>query len=362
MLLKRERGIMKKLAFIMFAVACVLNASVARAELAATLIEKNLADYSYAGLHSGKEGTYWISAGPEGSSSILLHQFTFSKQRKAIEVSVPKGLMLLTKSALSSGDDDFLVAGMSADGTWSMLKVSQAAKLLKRTELPAVEFISALYIGNQYILAAGQSKAGASWLAMLTPQLAIQREFTLPDSKATQIASAFAISKKIYLITNSLDPQGASYLWRLSDTFVIEDKKKLDGKGASGIAVGDSLAINYSQANQIFIENIDRTLRSEWKVLIVSRKGASTAINDLCLVNEDICLVGANNNRLFVARVKKDGTRLRLETDQKTNLLPPVNGYSVAAISDEVHIVGMAREKNGPVTRTANLFYFIDKP
>jgi hypothetical protein len=248
----------------------------------------------------------------------------------------------------------------------SLTKVEKYGKLLNMQIVSnAIKNGGNYYVGG-FTEYSDNSKPNAALplLFKLNKNFEIQKEAILP--KVTKgLLNLYALPSGNLFATVQVDPDGTAEIWELSSDLIPVKKIPLLNKGSLAVPLRDGgyavLFSKYYESKDIFVERLKADGTSAWVSKLYTKAGGVGSFADFFELKNGFGLVSGNNDRLLVARISANGSQVKVTEDLDSVLAVPVSpsNYLVAVRGDEIHIRGVASNKN----RTSEYsFYFIDTP
>ncbi|MHB1232058.1 MAG: hypothetical protein ACYCZQ_05690 [Burkholderiales bacterium] len=340
--------------FLKLFIGAVLLAALSNSALAELKLIKRevvpFGDGGYIKLVSEEGRHFWVVPDAEddkktGKKIFFLQIEDFFDGRSSRRVVLDKRL---PPAFLPLGQQHGLLAVANAMAEWNAIKLNKESSRVDRYgELKSMLAVTeTAIVGDKYIVG-GVSKDNVPILVKMGDGLKIERELKL-QSKG-RVNSIFALAGKAFAVSDFEDR--LSEVLKLSPDLSVVEKIKLAGALATGIPLRDGgFAVTYTSLPDmvVFVERFNSSAQSLWRKKIFTRSGISTDVYVLCELQDGLGLVGGNNNRLLVARIDANGTRIRLTEDTRTGLGVPVGAdkYLVGVLDNKIHVRGMAMNPN----------------
>lgn len=331
-----------------------------RAELKLVSTQEVAAEPSYTKLVTGNETPLWVSV-TERTVRIQPFFDDAASGGRPFDIADGPGVVTLAPVNTAVGDTALLGA-LTPQGQWSLLQLSLSGrKVLRQPVIESLESITQVGAIGKAFFVAGMSKSQRATLLVLDSALGVSKAVELPAAAGATVTSVGVNAGAVYVATSSLSAPPKITLYKLSDQFVVQGSRTIEG-GAPQLSVSNgAIAVSYSSGEGVFVETMSADLKMNWRLQAYARSRGSSLFNPIVATSNGWVVVGANKNGLTVVRIDKDGQSAKASSEDRSKLLPPAQGYAVAARADTVHIRGFARPASQDAAGRGTVFHFSEK-
>ncbi|MBL8355117.1 MAG: hypothetical protein JNM01_09820 [Delftia acidovorans] len=336
--------------------------------------EKQIQRYdSYAQIDK-QESSQWVSLNRVGDADSLSTEFLIQDMRCSDE-DTPKRIkasgFYLSMSSISIAHKQPIVVPVTDYlGHWYLAQLDEKATKVKRNlQMKEVGVIRAGATSPQGYFMGGSDTNNRPLLMLYSSDLKRRKILSEKNSTEGEISGIFNRGNEVAAIYNkrSSEYSSAKFLSELrlySPVGMEVAKVRLDGLDGSGVALEDgSIIVSYWDSGKIYMERFNPDLSPKWKLMLHQIEGIASINGAVLIVGESLAWIGANDNKLLVHRIEKDGSAVSTRIDSNHKLNPPQPlKYSASAYGDEIHIRGRTNRGKGATLGAVTEFCLVEKP
>lgn len=319
---------------LLFLLISISSSNKSFAYLSKELIIRDNYLVSYSQVNLGKVGKFFVaSRNSDGDASIRLYKIGSIKENQTdIKMS-------FLPIFFANGEDTNLLISANYQGEWFATLINSAKKITKEIKLSDFSFVTKNILVNNIYFISGMDKNGVPKITSLDENLKIINNALFQKKGYGEIVIISASKNKIIAIENYQTGK-SSILW-LSNQLSEEKEIPIDGGATSAIVLKNGLGISYSNKENIIFEMLDENGTSKWKTITQQRKGENSLKFPIIETNGDIAIIGKNNSKLFITKIKNNG-KIKNTEIYNYRLPPSTESWYVIDIEEnKIKIIGI---------------------
>lgn len=356
-------------------------------QIAIFLIAPSLANAGYAWINTKQlhkynpyaqidqqEGSLWVSLnrireGDGMSTEFLLQEMRCSPEETPRKIKAP-GFYFSISSISVAHSHSLVIPVVDYLGQWHLAQIDAKSSKINRT-LPMKDFVAirAGATSRKGYFLGGSDTQSRPLLLFYSSDLNSSKVLNEKNSKEGEVSSVFNRGEEIAAIYNERSEENSSIkfsseLRMYSPAGAPVANVRLDGLDGTGMALEDgSVVVSYWQNGKIHMERIGSDLSRQWKIPLHQVEGIASIQGKLLQVGKSLAWVGANNNKLLVHRVERDGSGFstRIESSHGLSAPQPLT-YAASSYGDEIHVRGRTNRGKGATLSAITEFCIVEKP
>lgn len=331
-------------------------------------------DPVYAKISINNKEHYWITSRQiinenKIYSQMRIESMNCSKNIKPKLLKIPETYLIINPLSQSKILPP-LIASMDSKGTWSIHQLRKNLSSVKKSKkLQKILSIKSIFSTSNVYLIGGTDYEKRPFLQLLNQNLKTIKNIKHTEIANGEISQILENKEHIAIIFNAYKNQTdkkpkSPEIWIHSKDGESISRTRLNGIGvyAAEIENGE-FAISYWENNVLHVERRNNKMEIIWVLKLHERKGIASDTGQLLMTGNEIAWIGANEDRLLIHRISKDGKIIYTKIDKESNIKVPVaQNYSAQSYGNELHIRGTFYENTPYPYGKFMEFCLIDHP